>query len=60
MDWSLYLQRNIVECLFSALKRLFGATVNSQKISMINAELFCRLIAYNIRAYFQNYFLQNP
>jgi len=50
MDWSLYWQRNIVECLFSALKRLFGATVKSQKMPIINAELFCRLIAYNIGA----------
>lgn len=48
MDWCLYWQRNIVESLFSALKRLFGNTVKSQKAPMINAELFCRLIAYNI------------
>ena len=48
MDWCLYWQRNIVECLFSALKRLFGTTVKSIKAPMINAELFCRLIAYNI------------
>src|SRR3989338_8190323 len=51
MDWCLYWQRNIVESLFSALKRLFGAAVKSQKSPMINAELFCRLIAYNIGAY---------
>ena len=50
MDWCLYWQRNIVECLFSALKRLFGTTVKSLKAPMINAELFCRLIAYNIGA----------
>jgi transposase len=48
MDWCLYWQRNIVESLFSALKRLFGAAIKSQKSPMINAELFCRLIAYNI------------
>mgnify|MGYP001570432478 CR=1 FL=1 len=47
-DWCLYWQRNIVECLFSALKRLFGNTVKCQHIKTINAELFCRLIAYNI------------
>ena len=47
-DWYLYWQRNIVESLFSALKRLFGSTIKSQKIRMINAEIFCRLIAYNI------------
>jgi len=47
-DWYLYWQRNIVESLFSALKRLFGSTIKSQKARMINAEMFCRLIAYNI------------
>ena len=50
MDWCLYWQRNIVECLFSALKRLFGDTIKSHKMPMINAELFCRLIAYNLGA----------
>jgi transposase len=48
MDWCLYWQRNIVESLFSALKRLFGSTVKSKHIRTINAEMFCRLIAYNI------------
>ena len=48
MDWCLYWQRNIVECLFSALKRLFGNTVRCQHIRTQTAELFCRLIAYNI------------
>ena len=47
-DWYLYWQRNIAESLFSALKRLFGSTIKSQKAKMINAEMFCRLIAYNI------------
>ena len=47
-DWCLYWQRNIVESLFSALKRLFGATVSSKHIKTQTAELFCRLIAYNI------------
>ena len=60
MDWCLYWQRNIVECLFSALKRLFGDTVKSQKSSMINAEMFCRLIAYNIGAYSVGLFLLSP
>ena len=48
MDWCLYWQRNIVESLFSALKRLFGSTVRCQNIRTQTAELFCRLIAYNI------------
>lgn len=60
MDWCLYWQRNIVECLFSALKRLFGATVKSQKSPMINAEMFCRLIAYNIGACIIGLFLLSP
>lgn len=48
MDWCLYWQRNIVESLFSALKRLFGSTVRCKHIRTQTAELFCRLIAYNI------------
>lgn len=47
-DWCLYWQRNIVESLFSALKRLFGSTVQSRHIKTQTAEIFCRLIAYNI------------
>jgi transposase len=47
-DWCLYWQRNIVECLFSALKRLFGNSLRSHHIKTLNAELFCRLIAYNL------------
>ena len=50
MDWCLYWQRNIIESLFSALKRLFGSMIKSHKMPMINAEIFCRLIAYNIKA----------
>ena len=48
MDWCLYWQRNIVESLFSAIKRLFGNSVSSKHIKTQTAELFCRLIAYNI------------
>lgn len=55
-DWCLYWQRNIVESLWSALKRLFGSSVKSQKASTINAELFCRLIAYNLGAIFGDFF----
>ena len=60
MDWCLYWQRNIVESLFSAIKRLFGNTIKSQKSPMINAEMFCRLIAYNIGAYVIGLFLLSP
>ena len=47
-DWCLYWQRNIVESLFSALKRLFGSAIKCKHIRTQTAELFCRLIAYNI------------
>lgn len=48
MDWCLYWQRNLVESLFSALKRLFGSVLASRHIKTQTAELFCRLIAYNL------------
>jgi len=47
-DWTLYWQRNIIESLWSALKRLFGSTIHCKHIKTQTAELFCRLIAYNI------------
>jgi hypothetical protein len=62
MDWCLYWQRNIVECLFSALKRLFGTSLCSKHIKTQTAELFCRLIAYNVgkayRDFLQSRFLK--
>jgi transposase len=48
MDWWLYWQRNIVESLFSALKRLFGSDLKCRSIKTQSAEIFCRLIAYNL------------
>lgn len=56
MDWQLYWQRNIIESLFSALKRLFGTTVKSKNIENITAELFCRLIAYNLGLRLSHFF----
>jgi transposase len=47
-DWTLYWQRNLVESLFSALKRLFGNALMCLHIKTQTAELFARLIAYNI------------
>lgn len=47
-DWTMYWQRNLVESLFSALKRLFGSSLRCKNIRTQTAELFCRLIAYNI------------
>ena len=47
-DYSLYWQRNLVECLFSALKRLFGTSLSSLSAKTQRAELYMRLIAYNL------------
>ncbi len=47
-DHSLYWQRNLVECLFSALKRLFGTSLSSLSAKTQRAELYMRLIAYNL------------
>ena len=49
-DWTLYWQRNIVESLFSAIKRLFGSHVRARNARMQRAELNSRFIAYNIGA----------
>lgn len=49
-DYCLYWQRSIVECLFSAIKRLFGVHVRSRTWIMQQAELHNRFIAYNIGA----------
>ena len=49
-DWALYWQRNIVESLFSAIKRLFGTHVRARTAHMQRAELYSRFIAYNIGA----------
>jgi hypothetical protein len=49
-DWVLYWQRNIVESLFSAVKRLFGVYVRARTARTQRAELFSRFIAYNIGA----------
>lgn len=47
-DYFQYWQRNIVECLFSALKRLFGSQLHSRIARTQRAELYARLIAYNL------------
>ena len=49
-DYTLYWQRNIVECLFSALKRLFGNHLRGLTARTQRAELYTTLIAYNIGA----------
>lgn len=47
-DYALYWQRNLIESLFSALKRLFGANLRSFSARTQRAEIYMRLIAYNL------------
>ena len=47
-DWCLYWQRNIIESLISAIKRLFGVHIHARTWRAQRAEIFSRLIAYNI------------
>lgn len=49
-DYALYWQRNLVEALFSALKRLFGNHLRGLTARTQRAELYTRLIAYNLGA----------
>ena len=49
-DWALYWQRSIIECLFSAIKRLFGSHIRARTARMQRAEMNSRFIAYNIGA----------
>lgn len=49
-DYGLYWQRNIVESLISAVKRLFGSHVRARTARMQRAEIYSRFIAYNIGA----------
>ena len=56
-DYGLYWQRNLVECLFSAVKRLFGVHIRARTWRAQRAEINSRFIAYNIKAIFNHYFL---
>jgi hypothetical protein len=56
-DWALYWQRSLVECLISAVKRLYGSHVRARTARMQRAEISMRLIAYNLRRLFRIYFL---
>jgi transposase len=55
-DYCLYWQRNLIECLFSALKRLFGNHLRSLTARTQRAELYMRLIAYNLGALSSDFF----
>lgn len=47
-DHGLYWQRNLVECLIGVVKRLFGSHMRARKAYMQRAELYAKLIAYNV------------
>jgi hypothetical protein len=49
-DYGLYWQRSIIESMFSAVKRLFGVHLRARCWRAQRAEVFARLIAYNIGA----------
>lgn len=51
-DYCLYWQRNLIESLFSALKRLFGNHLRGLTARTQRAEIYMRLIAYNLGARF--------
>ena len=48
-DYSLYWQRNIVESLIGAVKRLYGSHIRARTARMQRAEVYCRFISYNLR-----------
>ena len=47
----IYHRREMVESVFSALKRKFGVSVSSVKFSAQRAEMYCRAITHNIMGY---------
>ena len=47
-DYTLYWQRNLIESLFSALKRLFGNHLRGLTARTQRAEIYMRMIAYNL------------
>jgi len=55
-DYGLYWQRNLIESLFSALKRLFGNSLSSASAKTQRAEIYMRMIAYNLGAVIQEIF----
>ena len=55
-DYVIYWQRNLIESLFSALKRLFGSHLRGLTSRTQRAEIYMRMIAYNIGAKFMEIF----
>lgn len=46
---NIYNRRNVVEAIFSALKKRYGDNLHSKKWFMRRREMFLRFVAYNIR-----------
>ena len=59
-DWCLYWQRNIIESMISAVKRLFGVHLRARTWRAQRAEMYSRLISYNLRYILMRYFLLSP
>jgi len=55
-----YHRREIVESVFSAIKRKFGASVSSLSARTMRAEIYCRAIAHNIICFLFGLFEQSP
>ena len=55
-DYVVYWQRNLIESLFSALKRLFGNHLRGLTARTQRAEVYMRMIAYNLGARFVKIF----
>ena len=56
-DYCLYWQRNIIESLISAIKRLYGVHIRARTWHAQRAEIYSRLISYNLRRKKIIYFL---
>jgi len=54
-----YGYRNIVETVFMRLKKLFGGYVRSHKARPMRAEIYMRLIMYNMIVWHTRHFLHN-
>lgn len=51
-----YHRREMVESVFGAIKRKFGASVSSISAHTMRAEVYCRAIAHNVISYLINFF----
>ena len=59
-DQKTYNQRNIVESLIFAFKKIFGDSVSSKLISSARAEVYSRAIAYNLFLFLNKVLGQRP